>query len=73
LGALTSFDDAALRFFVPAFMLAGLNDPEIDSLIVFHLAPPESKERAMRRLNGFNPDQKRAIEAYMQYSDEQTR
>lgn len=67
LGALTFFDDVAFRFYLPAFLIASVNDEEIASGLDFYLLPHEAEIKKLKRLVGFSPDQKRAIKAYLQY------
>ena len=61
--ALSFFTDAAFRYWLPAFMLASLEDPEAADII------PESIEFSMRRdkqVALFTPSERQAIAAFLQ-------
>ena len=66
---------AALRFYLPAFMLATLNHySEVDTLsnsLIFNLAPPEDKDDDMQeyfsaRASKFNHVEQKAILAFLE-------
>jgi hypothetical protein len=65
--ALSFFTDKAFRYWLPAFMLAELEDPRaadvIGEGIAFHLS---KGSRADARLRGFTPNELKAVAAFLE-------
>ena len=73
--ALSLFEPEAFRYYLPAFMLAELEDPEtadiIGESIVFHFSQPEKfcEESYEKRLSLFTSIEKEAILEFIDYME----
>src|SRR5258705_7536511 len=68
--ALSFFTDKAFRYWLPAFMLAELENPEVADVIAEHIAYkflPSEHGRPEERLRQFTPTELEAIAAFMDH------